>query len=100
MDLVDPKKTPIEEIVPQGIRTSDGVVYELDILIFATGFDAIEGSYNRVRFVGRGGKTLRKDEETDPRAFGSIGCAGLPTMFLISGPQGPLANFRRSSIAR
>lgn len=93
VDVIDLKATPIEEIVPQGIRTSDGTVHDLDVLIFATGFNAIEGSYNRVRFVGRGGETLRKHWENGPTAYGSIACAGFPNMFLISGPQGPFANF-------
>ena len=93
VDVVDLKATPIDEIVPQGIRTSDGKVHELDVLIFATGFDAIEGSYNRVRIVGRDGVTLKKHWENGPRAYGSIACAGFPNMFLISGPQGPFANF-------
>lgn len=93
VDIVDLRETPIDRIVPQGIKTSDGVVHELDILIFATGFDAIEGNYSRIAITGRNGETLQHHWRNGPTAFGGVACAGFPNMFIISGPQGPFANF-------
>ena len=93
VDVINLRETPIQEIVSQGIKMLDGTIHELDVLIFATGFDAIEGNYNRIRIVGRNGNTLRKHWENGPTAYGSIACAGFPNMFIIAGPQGPFANF-------
>lgn len=93
VDLVDLKATPIQEIVAQGIRLSDGTLHKLDVLIFATGFDAIEGNYTRLRIVGRNGVSIKDHWQHGPTAYGGIACAGFPNMYIISGPQGPFANF-------
>ncbi|KAH6873416.1 hypothetical protein B0T10DRAFT_533284 [Thelonectria olida] len=93
VDIVDLRETPIEEIVPEGIKTQDGTVHQLDVLIFATGFDAIEGSYLRIKLTGREGKSIQKHWENGPTAFGAVACAGFPNMFVVSGPQGAFANF-------
>ena len=45
ISLVSVKETPIQEITPRGVRTTDGVEHELDVLVFATGFDAVDGNY-------------------------------------------------------
>lgn len=87
------KSNPIQEVVPNGIRLVDGTIHELDILICATGFDALKGSYTRLKFTGRQGRTIQKHWENGPTAFGGIACAGFPNMFIVSGPQGPFANF-------
>lgn len=93
VDIINLQDTPIEEIVPGGVKTSDGKVHELDVLICATGFDAIEGQYMRLHILGRDGLTIQKHWESGPTALGSIACAGFPNMFLVGGPQGPFANF-------
>jgi cation diffusion facilitator CzcD-associated flavoprotein CzcO len=93
VEVVDLKRTPIEQIVRQGIQTTDGTIHELDVLIFATGFDAIEGNYLRLAITGRQGLTIQKHWESGPRAFGGIACPGFPNMFIVAGPQGPFANF-------
>ncbi|KAH7393785.1 hypothetical protein DE146DRAFT_765317 [Phaeosphaeria sp. MPI-PUGE-AT-0046c] len=93
VDVVDLKCTPIQQIVQQGIQTTDGTVHELDVLIFATGFDAIEGNYLRLAITGREGQTIQKHWEGGARAFGGIACHRFPNMFIVSGPQGPFANF-------
>ncbi|RMJ26580.1 Flavin-binding monooxygenase-like protein [Aspergillus sp. HF37] len=93
VDVVDLKETPIEEIVLQGIKTVDGSVHHLDTLIFATGFDAIEGNYMRIQITGRNGKTIQDHWKNGPTAFGAIACADFPNMFIVAGPQGPFANF-------
>lgn len=67
VDVVDLKETPISQIEPQGVRTSDGKLHELDVLILATGFDAVEGNYNRIAIRGRDGLSLKdRWEETGP----------------------------------
>lgn len=93
VDIVPLRETPITEIVPAGVQTSDGTVHELDVLVCATGFDAIQGSYMRLRIVGRRGRTIQQHWENGPTAFGGIACAGFPNMFMVAGPQGPFANF-------
>jgi cyclohexanone monooxygenase len=93
VDVVDLRKTPIHEIVPSGIETADGTVHDLDVLIFATGFDAIEGNYLRLRITGREGRTIKRHWKDGPRAFGGVACPGFPNMFVVAGPQGPFANF-------
>lgn len=59
VDIVHLKETPIEEITEKGIKTSDGKVHELDVIIFATGFDAVDGNYTRIAIKGRGGQSLK-----------------------------------------
>ena len=59
VDIVDLKETPIVEFVENGIKTKDGAVHELDVIIFATGFDAVDGNYTRMRIKGRGGESLK-----------------------------------------
>lgn len=93
VDIVDLRETSIEQIIPEGIRTTDGNTHKLDVLIFATGFDAIEGNYLRIQIKGRHGKTIKKHWADGATAFGSIACSGFPNMFLIGGPQGAFANF-------
>jgi cation diffusion facilitator CzcD-associated flavoprotein CzcO len=93
VDIVDLRETSIEAIVPEGIKMIDGTVHKLDVLIFATGFDAIEGNYLRVKINGRGGKTIQEHWKNGPTAYGAVACSGFPNMFLVSGPQGTFANF-------
>ena len=56
--LVSIKENPIEEITPAGVRTADGVEHELDVLVFATGFDAVDGNYRSMDLRGRGGRHI------------------------------------------
>lgn len=93
VDIVNLTQNPIQTIVPEGIQLSDGTLAQLDTLICATGFDAIEGSYLRVAITGEHGKTLKEHWEGGASAYLGVACAGFPNMFLVSGPQGPFANF-------
>ena len=58
--LVSVTENPIEEITPRGVRTADGVEHELDVLVFATGFDAVDGNYRSMDLRGRGGKHINE----------------------------------------
>lgn len=93
VDVIDLKANPIVKIVDRGIELSDGTVHELDVLIFATGFDAIEGNYLRLKITGKHGETIQDHWKEGPTAYGGIACSGFPNMFLVSGPQAPFANF-------
>lgn len=86
--LVDIKAAPIEEITPTGIKTSSAE-YPLDIIIYATGFDAFTGSLLRPEIVGRGGVTLREKWSAGPVSYLGLGVTGFPNMFVVVGPGSP-----------
>ncbi|MHA6800158.1 flavin-containing monooxygenase [Bounagaea algeriensis] len=88
VDLVDVRATPIEEVTPAGIRTSDAE-YPLDALVFATGFDAMTGALLRIDVRGRNGKTLREKWADGPHTYLGLQVAEFPNMFTITGPGSP-----------
>ncbi|KAK1448760.1 hypothetical protein CMEL01_08075 [Colletotrichum melonis] len=92
VDVVDLQANGIRRLIPQGVELADGTVHEVDVLIFATGFEAVDGSYTRIHVTGRNG-TLKDHWGDGATTFGAVACAGFPNMFLISGPQSPFANF-------
>ncbi|PLB48936.1 putative cyclohexanone monooxygenase [Aspergillus steynii IBT 23096] len=89
---VDVRRHPIERITPRGVRTADGTEHELDVLIFATGFDAYDGSYGRVDIRGRGGGMLREKWAQGPVSFLGQGVRGFPNLLMVNGPNGGFAN--------
>jgi cation diffusion facilitator CzcD-associated flavoprotein CzcO len=86
--LVDLRRSPITEIVPAGIRTTDGV-HELDSIVFATGFDAMTGPVLRIDVRGRDGVPLEAKWAAGPRTYLGIATAGFPNLFLVTGPGSP-----------
>jgi cation diffusion facilitator CzcD-associated flavoprotein CzcO len=86
--LVDVKAAPIERITPSGIRTSDAE-YPLDIIVFATGFDAMTGPMLRMNITGRGGLSLAKAWEAGPLTYLGLQIAGFPNLFTVTGPGSP-----------
>ncbi|MET7769968.1 NAD(P)/FAD-dependent oxidoreductase [Nocardia sp. NPDC005366] len=91
--LVNLRRTPISEITETGVRTAD-TSYDLDILVFATGFDAMTGSLSRIDIRGRGGRELRDEWAAGPRTYLGLAVAGFPNMFILAGAGSPsvLAN--------
>ena len=87
VELVDISETPIERITPNGVKTSGGE-YELDILIYATGFDAVTGAITRIDITGEGGVKLKDKWANGPRSFLGLQSAGFPNLFTLVGPQG------------
>ncbi|MDB5375530.1 MAG: Cyclohexanone monooxygenase [Belnapia sp.] len=83
--LVDTRATPIERVTEAGIRTSDAE-YEFDMIIYATGFDAITGSFDRIEFRGTGGQTLKEHWAAGPKTFLGLMSAGFPNLLTIVGP--------------
>lgn len=93
VDLVDLKDTPIVKITPAGIELTDGSGWELDVIIFATGFDAVDGNYTRVAIQGRNGVNLKEHwAEIGPRSYLGISVPEFPNLFMVLGPNGPFTN--------
>ncbi len=91
--LVDISQAPIERITPRGL-VAGGTEHELDMIVFATGFDAMTGSLTRIDIRGRGGRTLREAWEAGPVNYLGLGVPGFPNLFTLTGPGSPsvLAN--------
>jgi cation diffusion facilitator CzcD-associated flavoprotein CzcO len=91
--LVSVRKTPIESIDTAGITTTDAR-FDLDAIIFATGFDALTGALARIDVVGRGRRKLKDNWTHGPRSYLGLGVDGFPNLFTVSGPGAPavLAN--------
>lgn len=93
VELVSVRKTPIDSVDSTGIATTEAH-YKVDVIVLATGFDAMTGALAKVDIVGRGGRTLYDDWRAGPRTYLGLGVNGFPNMFLVSGPGAPavLAN--------
>lgn len=85
IDIVDMKETPVTEITPTGIKTSDGALHELDVIIWATGFDAVDGNYTRVKIRGRNGESLKDHWADGPTSYLGVCVPNFPNMFMITG---------------
>ncbi len=88
VELVDLRESPIEEIVPSGIRTRDKT-YPLDAIVFATGFDALTGPLTRLGIRGKGGQGLGEKWSAGPRTYLGVSTMGFPNLFMITGPGSP-----------
>ena len=89
--LVDLRKRPIREVTPNGIRTEQGS-YELDVIIYATGFDAMTGALSRIDIRGRDGMSLGGFWAGEgPLSYLGLAVAGFPNLFTIQGPGSPSA---------
>ena len=94
--LVDLNETPIERITPTGIKTSDAE-YAFDIIIYATGFDAITGAFDRIDFRGIDGVSLKEKWQDGPQTFLGILVDGFPNLLMVMGPHAGLGNFPRAA---
>lgn len=86
--LVNLKETPIVEITPTGLRTSE-TEYPLDAIIYATGYDAVTGAISRIDIKGKHGMTLNSKWATGPRTYLGLATAGFPNLFIVTGPLSP-----------
>ncbi|WP_251151511.1 NAD(P)/FAD-dependent oxidoreductase [Cellulosimicrobium sp. Marseille-Q4280] len=92
VELVDVLASPITQITPRGVVV-DGVEHEVDVLVLATGFDAMTGALTAIDVVGREGITLRERWDRDGlRTYLGIAVHGFPNFFMSVGPQTPLSN--------
>jgi cyclohexanone monooxygenase len=86
--LVDLLKTPIEAIVAEGVKTADSV-HEFDIIVFATGFDALTGALSKIAISGKQGRRLTDKWSAGPRSYLGLMSEGFPNLFTITGPGSP-----------
>ena len=92
--LVDVREAPIERITPTGLKTKDAE-FELDVIVFATGFDAVTGSLSRLDIRGEGGQTLADKFANGPRTYMGVQSAGFPNLFTVN--QASVGNFVRAA---
>jgi len=81
--LVDVREAPIERITPKGVKTSDAE-YELDVIIYATGYDAVTGSLTRIDIRGEGGQTIEDKFAEGIRTYMGVQSAGFPNLFTVN----------------
>jgi cation diffusion facilitator CzcD-associated flavoprotein CzcO len=86
--LVDLRETPLVEFTPAGIRTS-AAEYDVDAIVFATGFDALTGALAAIDIRGRNGVSLASQWSAGPRNYLGLTMAGFPNLFTITGPLSP-----------
>lgn len=86
--LIDLYAEPLQEITPTGVRTARGD-YDVDVLVLATGFDAVTGTLRRLDIRGRGGATLRDVWDEAPVSYLGVAVAGFPNLFTVTGPGSP-----------
>ena len=92
VNLVRIDETPITTLTEKGVVTADGALHELDVLILATGFDAVDGNYRRVDIRGRDGQQLSEHWADGPTSYLGMATTGFPNLFMILGPNGPFTN--------
>ncbi|KAJ6022298.1 hypothetical protein N7540_007802 [Penicillium herquei] len=105
--LVDMQKTPVEKITGTGITTTNGTHHELDVLIYATGFDAITGAFSSIEWHAKGGRPLLGSSDTEegrqaiwvdhrPQTYLGLTACSMPNMFMVLGPHQPFGNAPRT----
>ena len=96
VELVDLNETPIECITTTGIRTSDRE-HEFDIIIYATGFDAITGAFDRIDIRGVDGVQLKSVWKDGPQTYLGVFVEGFPNLLMAMGPHAGLGNYTRTA---
>lgn len=94
--LVDASETPIERITPTGVRTS-AEDYDFDLIVYATGFDAFTGAFDRIDIEGIGGQKLRAKWANGPITYLGLLVNGFPNMLILADPQIAATNFPRAA---
>jgi cyclohexanone monooxygenase len=89
VSLVSVKQNPIATITPKGIRLQDGTEHELDVIVFATGFDAMTGALTRIDIRGREGRSIGEAWSEGPKTYLGLQVVGFPNLFTITGPGSP-----------
>jgi cation diffusion facilitator CzcD-associated flavoprotein CzcO len=89
---------PITQIEAAGVRTADGVLHELDVLVYATGFQ-VDRFLRPIKVIGRDGVDLDERWSTHPVAYLSVSVPDFPNLFMLNGPNGPVGNFPLIEVA-
>lgn len=92
VSLVATKEQPIARIVPEGVLLEDGTTVELDVIVYATGFDGFSGPFRSMELRGRGGVRLDERWENKVSTLSGVAVSGYPNMFIVPGPFCPFAN--------
>lgn len=92
--LIDIRATPIERVTPRGIRTT-AAEYDLDLIVFATGFDAGTGAISRIDIRGPDGVSIREKWSRELKTFMGLQVSGFPNMFMHIGPHAAFCNLPR-----
>jgi cation diffusion facilitator CzcD-associated flavoprotein CzcO len=90
--LVDLNTTPIERITANSIKTN-AEEFGLDVIVYATGFDAVTGSFDRIAIEGEGGVRLKEKWRAGPATFLGVHTSGFPNFFMPGGPLASVGNF-------
>jgi len=93
--LVDSRATPIRRITPEGLETTEES-FAFDIIIYATGFDALTGAFDRIDIRGAEGRRLKETWSGGARSFVGMMVDGFPNLFMLLGPHTALGNIPRS----
>ena len=93
VELVDLREQGIDEITPKGVRVGD-TEYELDSIVFATGFDAMTGSLKAMNVRGRNGLTFSEHWDDGARTHMGLMSAGFPNLFIINAAGSPAPLFQ------
>lgn len=88
----------IQHIEADGIRTTDGELHELDVIVLATGFDA-SAFMRPMQLIGRNGASIEQLWADHPKAYLAITMPEFPNYFMLNGPNGPVGNFSLIDIA-
>ena len=96
VELVDINETPIERVTALGIQTGD-VEREFDIIIYATGFDAITGAFDQIDIRGVGGVQLKTVWQDGPQTYLGVLVEGFPNLLMTMGPHAGLGNYTRTA---
>ncbi|MBL6612735.1 MAG: NAD(P)/FAD-dependent oxidoreductase [Reyranella sp.] len=96
VELVDSSATPITRITPTGLETTERS-FEFDVIVYATGFDAFTGAFDRIDIRGAGGMRLRDKWADGPTTFMGLMVAGMPNLVMLAGPQHASTNFPRGA---
>jgi cyclohexanone monooxygenase len=91
VDIVNYQHTPFVEVTENGIRTTEKL-HELDVIILATGFEVVDGSYAVIDIKGRNETLSQQWARDGVSSYLAIGDTGFPNLFFIVGPQSPLGN--------
>ena len=91
--LVDVSNNAIERITSEGVQLADGSSHDLDVIIFALGYDAFTGALSKIDIRGTSGETIAERWSEGAVTYQSVAMSGFPNFFMVGGPQIPIANF-------
>ena len=91
--LADISSNAIERITPGGLQLADGTSHNLDVIIFALGYDAFTGALSRIDIRSTSGESIEERWSEGAATYQSVAMNGFPNFFMVGGPQIPIANF-------